>query len=581
MSKKIIALVITVCTLLSLLAPSVLAADPQQQTKSSSNVNAEIAYVYDDREAIISMTFDDGYYNVAQTLQALFEEYDLYGSLMMVARNSIIPETNYHNGKTYACEALWDELFAKGRLEPQDHSGSHKNLKGDGSGPEITEEFLKSEMDDSIAQLEEYFPDYDYLSFAIPYGSMSDEAYEHATDLYYALRTTMHGVQTLDPDYSTNYGSWYKMRSPSMYRNGTEFERQYATIKGDIDAVVEQNGWYLPIIHKVGDFDPSLNWETELPLETARAVFSYISDLNKAGTVWVTTYSNAIKYVRERQNSRVYAREENGEIYVKVVMNEYAPDGKALPLDVFNHPLTVKVEVPSSYATVYYTSGGVEQSATSYYEDGKNYVKLNVIPDGSDVKVRLSNAHVLGNATHYDDASHVKSCIECGTPVQEPHNFEVTDIITPATCKADGVKECTCADCGHVVEMAIPKNNNAHDFSVETTNYRAEKANCQHGTLYYYICAHCSMKGTTTFEKGDPEEHNFGNKWDKIEQPTETEDGYRERTCRNDGCDAVEREILPKTGSVVVEDQGFFAKIFSWIGNIFTSFFDWIKGIFS
>ncbi len=580
--KKIIAMIITACTLLSLFATASFAAAPEKETKASTDINATITNVYDDRDSIISMTFDDGYYNVALTLQALFEEYDLYGSLMMISTRSIVDESAYQNGKLYASEKVWNELFDKGRLEPQDHSSEHLRLVGDETSIDVTPAILKSEMDDSKARLEGYFPEYDFLSYAIPYGNMTSDAYAHATDVYYAIRTTMYGVQTLDPDYSTNYGSWYAMRSPSMYRNGTDFDTQWATIKGDIDAVVEQKGWYLPIVHKVGDFDADSGWNSELPLATARVMFQYISDLRDEGKVWVTTYSNAIKYVRERQNSTVSAWENNGEMFVKVVMNDTAPDGKYLDPNVFNHPLTVKVEVPSTYGTVYYTTGGVEYSASSYFEDGKNYVKLNIIPDGSDVKVRLSNAHTFGDAVQNNDASHIRTCTECGTPVMEAHKWEVTDIITPATCTTDGLKECTCTDCGHVTEMVIGKNNDSHDFSVETTYYRAEKANCQHGDLYYYICSHCNMKGTTTFEKGEPEDHDFGNKWDKMVPATEDEDGYRERTCRNEGCDEVEREILPKTGGDKAnESQGFFAKIFSWIGGLFTSFFDWIKGLFS
>ena len=580
--KKIIAMIITACTLLSLFATASFAAAPEKETKASTDINATITNVYDDRDSIISMTFDDGYYNVALTLQQLFEEYDLYGSLMMISTRSIVDESAYQNGKLYASEKVWNELFDKGRLEPQDHSSQHLRLVGDDTSVDVTPAVLKSEMDDSKARLEGYFPEYDFLSYAIPYGNMTGDAYAHATDVYYAIRTTASGVQTLDPDYSTSYGSWYKMRSPSMYRNGTDFDTQWATIKGDIDAVVAEKGWYLPIVHKVGDFDADLGWNSELPLATARVMFQYISDLNKEGKVWVTTYSNAIKYVRERQNSHVYAREENGEMYVKVVMNEYAPDGKYLDPDVFNHPLTVKVEVPSTYGTVYYTTGGTEYSATPYFEDDKSYVKLNIVPDGTDVKVRLSNSHTFGEAMQNDDKSHVRTCTECGTNVREAHNWEVTEIITPATCTTDGLKECTCTDCGQVTEIVIGKNNDSHDFSVETTYYRAEKANCQHGDLYYYICAHCNMKGTTTFEKGEPKEHDFGNKWDKMVPATEDEDGYRERSCKNDGCDEVEREILPKTGGDKEnESQGFFAKIFSWIGDLFTSFFDWIKGLFS
>lgn len=548
--KRIITLIITACLLLSVFATAALAAAPKQAERT--DVNATITDVYDDRDAIISMTFDDGYYNVALTLQELFEEYDLYGSLMMISNRSIVDETAYQNGKLYASAAKWNELFDKGRLEPQNHSANHDRITGDENNSlPATEDRLKTEFSDSKEDLEGYFPEYDFLTYAIPYGNMVSEAYEYGSEIYYAMRTTMPGVQTLNPGYSMSYGSWNKMISPSMYRNGTEFETQWATIKSDIDAVVEQKGWYLPIVHKVGEYADDSTWTTELPLETAHTVFSYISNLNKEGLVWVTTYSNAVKYVRERQNSNVYAWEENGEMFVKVVMDQYTEDDKYLDPTVFNHPLTVKIEVPSTYGTVYYTTGGREYSSTAYFEDGKTYVKLNIVPDGSDVKVRLSNAHVFGEAVQNNDKSHIKTCTECGTPVEEGHKLELTKVITQVTCKSDGLEEYTCTECGYVTELVVTKNNNAHSFTAKTESviYRKEEANCQHGTIYYYACEYCSLKGTTTYESGNPKDHNFGNKWDKMVPATETEDGYRERTCKNDGCDEVEREVLPKTGN--------------------------------
>ena len=533
MLKRIIAVIVFACTFLTLLVPVSFAQD-----ESAAPVSAEIEEVYGGRDGIISMTFDDGYYETALLLQDLFEQYDLYGSLMLIANRTKLTGTD----STYGSVEGLSAIFEKGRLEPQNHSSDHIRLADDGEPEYQTEEVYKSEMLDSKAKLEGYFPDYDFLSYAIPYGSMSDASHEYGNPIYYALRTTRVGVQSLNPDFSNDYGSWNKMYSPGVmqpqYRDDPD--AQWTWIKQCIDNAV--NGWYVPIIHRVGDVE-----STDLPLAVAHKMFSYISDLDTEGKVWVTTYSNAIKYVRERQNSYAQAWEEDGSIYLKVSMSEYTEDNKPLPLDVFNHPLTVKVNVPSNYNTVRYTVNGKEYFADSFSEGDKNYVYINAIPDGSEIKLRIDSTHTYGEWTKYDETYHERACTDCGVLDYDSHNWDEGTFIEEPSCTEEGVKLCTCVDCGETTERVAEKNDN-HSFTVKkTTNmYKAEDANCQHGDIYYYSCA-CGKKGTKTFESGDKEEHDFG-KWKYVKQATETEDGYKERVCEY-GCGETEREIIPKTGT--------------------------------
>ncbi|MBQ8688877.1 MAG: polysaccharide deacetylase family protein [Clostridia bacterium] len=540
MAKKIIALIVFACTLLTLLVPVSFAADES----STTPISAEIAEVYGGRDGMISMTFDDGYYETAVLLQELFEQYDLYGSLMLITQYTKLTGTGSQYGSVEGLSAL----FEQGRLEPQNHSYSHTRLDSTGDPNDQTEAVFEREMLDSKTTLEEYFPDYDFISFAIPYGSMTDAAHQYGNPIYYALRTTGIGVQSLDPGFSNSYGSWNKMYSPGVmqpqYREDPD--AQWTWIKKCIDDAA--NSWYLPIIHRVGDVE-----NTDLPLEVAHKMFSYISDLQTEGKVWVTTYSNAIKYVRERQNSYAQAWEEDGVIHLRVTMNEYTEDNKPLPLDVFNHPLTVKVNVPSSYGTVRYTIDGVEHTAKAFSEGDENYVYVNVRPDGSDIKLRIDSTHTYGEWTKHDADYHERVCTDCGVLNYGAHNWDEGTVVEEATCMDEGLKICTCLDCGETSERTVDTNDN-HSFTVErkTAAYRAEEANCQHGDIYYYSCA-CGEKGTETFESGKKEEHEFG-KWKYPKPATETEDGYKERVCEY-GCGEFEREVIPKTGTSDTEPK--------------------------
>ena len=56
-------------------------------------------------------------------------------------------------------------------------------------------------------------------------------------------------------------------------------------------------------------------------------------------------------------------------------------------------------------------------------------------------------------------------CKFCGLVIKEAagHNWEVTDIIKPATCADEGLRSSTCKICGENITEAIPKSNE-HNF---------------------------------------------------------------------------------------------------------------------
>ena len=295
------------------------------------------------------------------------------------------------------------DLFATGRLEPQSHSSTHISLK-DGDVPLNQQtEIYQTEIADSKTALESFFPDNDIITFAIPYGIMEDAAFDYAAEHYYAVRTTLYGVQTLDPDFSREYGSWSKMYSPVTYYGSDTPEKQWEWIKTSIDNAA--NGWYIPITHRVGDSE-----NADLTYEMADRMFEYIASLRDEGKVWVTTYSEAVKYVRERQNSSARAYVGNGSIYVEVSMSDVTADGLPLTADVFNTPLTVKVEVPAEYGDIYYTTAEKEYLAQPFSDGSKNYVYVNVVPNAGPVRLRVNSEHSFGDWGAFDDELHKRIC---------------------------------------------------------------------------------------------------------------------------------------------------------------------------
>ena len=523
--KKYICILLVTLTLFALVPTSVFA-----DTVAKDAMNAEIMTVYGGADGIISMTFDDGHYDTMLVLDELFTKYDLKASIMMIGEKSTTNPGKYQ------------EIFDGGRLEPQSHSMSHVKLTDEEVPFDQQAAVFNYEIAESRTVISALFPKDDIITFAIPYGGMSDAAYDVAAEHYYAIRTTRYGVQSLDPGFSREYGSWSMMYSPATYQSSFDYAedpaaKQWEWIKTAIDNAA--GGWYIPITHRVGDVE-----ETDLTYAMADKMFAYIAGLRDEGKVWVTTYSEAVKYVRERQNSTARAYIEGGSIYVEVSMTDVTADGLALDADVFNTPLTVRVEVPSEYGTIYYTTAEREYVAEPFSDGSKNYVYVNVAPNSGPVELRVSSTHSFGEWNKYTEELHKRNCTDCGLADFGEHVWDEGEITKAPTHLKVGSKICNCIYCKEDTTQTVKKTDD-HTFSekVESMQFKASSPTCTTGALYYYSCR-CGAAGTETYEVGEPLGHNFSD-WRIDVKATATTDGRSVREC---DCGEVEYNVIPATG---------------------------------
>ena len=339
-----------------------------QDTKTK--VNAQIDTVYGGRGGIVTLTFDDGRVDTSTLVNQLMKEYELTGTLMLIGKNV---EKNM---------SLWNEIFADGRLIPQNHSMNHIGLRPsvEAEVPNLTEENYQIEIVDSKAFFENIFPEYDMITYAIANGSWSDGAAEVAVGEYYMIRSSYGGLQSLDPGYTLNKnGNWSSIKCISI--DTTKRPEQLAELKSQVDQAT-QGQWMCTLTHRVGDID-----NTELTESEARELFAYISAYEKSGLLWVTDTVSATKYIRERQNTTVSATKSGNAITLCSTIASQTPDGLALDNKVFNHPLTVKVELDGSFENAFYTVGGIQKEAEVFTEGGKRYARVEIIPGGEDVVI--------------------------------------------------------------------------------------------------------------------------------------------------------------------------------------------------
>ena len=375
--------------------------------------SASILPAKDGAKGILTLTYDDGIYSTGVWVDQMNKKYDLKGSFMLVPNWG-----DSHPNFTYAAGSVskWKNLFAEGTLEPESHSMTHTMLPSNSFWDDETrlscyQENYQYELVQARDTIEStfgtpclcYAPANNTLSNKSlrsdgngnllkdatgSYIEVSDGGAEKvAAKTYYAIRRGNRTfVQTLDPPTGTDVGCWHNLAIKAFKDSDS---KETSVRCGWIDSAVQNGTWLIIMCHGIkgsGASDAG-----DLTTTEAEEFFSYASRYVQSGELWCATFGEATKYIREKQNTTVSERYSNGTVYVDVKINRTAADGKNLPENVFNYPLTVEVRVPTGWQSVGYGDRGVHATASVYTgEDGFSYAMLNLTPDADGVTVTVA-----------------------------------------------------------------------------------------------------------------------------------------------------------------------------------------------
>ena len=335
--------------------------------------------------AIANLTFDDGLKRTSVVLDELFGKYGAVGTLMLC--------THAINDET---APFWRDLFAKGNLAPDSHSMWHKYLTS--SHPEnLTEEIITEEIEGSYEVLKKYFPEFDCLTFGIPYSSYVPEAFAHLFRSAYAVRGGLcvlayeacrGKMQTLDPKPGSNApGGWYMPYGMRIMNEKAQVAKGYEYLTVDnfiayLDKCVRDRGWFITGTHGVVEGE-----NLDIRPEDLERVLARMKEYIDRGELWAPSFSDAVKYVRERQNSEATVTEEDGVFKVNLTMRDFTEDGLPLSLEIFNMPLTVRVNLDADWEGVTYTQGDVTATVPAFVETGVKFAYLELLPNGGEATV--------------------------------------------------------------------------------------------------------------------------------------------------------------------------------------------------
>ena len=174
------------------------------------------------------------------------------------------------------------------------------------------------------------------------------------------------------------YGSWQQLNfyNTGAYSTTDTMDPADAYFNTLLDVAVLRHAWATVIFHDI----------------TNPTGFGKILDQILTKDVWVDTYGNISRYMKERLFSQIQVVNDTAaEIRLRIVLNASLCPG------IYNVPLTLRSIVPDSWPQVRFQQGGNTQTLTPVTEGSDTVVYYNAVPNGGDV--------LLTDARHWESGS--------------------------------------------------------------------------------------------------------------------------------------------------------------------------------
>ncbi len=273
-------------------------------------------------------------------------------------------------GKTYNVQPkdpitnarfTWEDLkiYAENGHEFANHTISHPHLSVMDKANILYEtEACKSDLESNLG--------FDHtLTIEAPYGIHDDRVMEILYPSFPFLRNRapedyfqeiLRNSGTPPGNTGKEYIHW--QRGPL---SGTP----YSQMTSWVDTSLKYNVWLVLVFHGI----EGIGWEA-LSEETIRNYFNHLK--SKEQDIWIATYRDAYKYIRERMNSTVKQEVLKGKITVSLNTD--------LDPTIYNYPLTLKTFVPNNWKKVKLSQGDRTQELKPQVEKEHAFVLYNTRP---------------------------------------------------------------------------------------------------------------------------------------------------------------------------------------------------------
>lgn len=258
----------------------------------------------------------------------------------------------------------WDDFrkdAAKG-YEIASHSITHATMPG------MDEANIKYELEKSKEEiLNQMGPKYTF-SAEVPYGYENQRVMQIAYKIYPALRNRMPEPFLKEIDRASRKTPSPNDKDYVQWQRGATTKTPLPLMKSWVDTAYDRKDtWLVLVFHGID----GMGYEA-LPSTLLDEYFQYIK--NKQDKLWVATFGDATRYMREREASKVNSDEKTGKITVTLT--------HSLDKSMYYLPLTLKTYLPAGWKAVKVQQGKHIHSVTAKTDDKGSYVLYQAEPNG-------------------------------------------------------------------------------------------------------------------------------------------------------------------------------------------------------
>ena len=241
------------------------------------------------------------------------------------------------------------------------HSITHATMPG------LDEANIRYELEKSKEEIRKHLGEKYTFSAEVPYGYEDERVMQIAYRIYPALRNRMPESFLKEIDRASHAMPHPAGRDYVQWQRGPLHNTPLSLMKSWVDtAAANKDTWLVLVFHGID----SLGWEWT-PIPKLEEYFRYI--VGKEDQVWVATFGDVTRYMREREHAKVNLSMKNGAIRVSV--------GCTLDSGMYDLPLTLKTYVPAAWATVTVTKGAEKERAVMHHDAGGAYVLYQLKPN--------------------------------------------------------------------------------------------------------------------------------------------------------------------------------------------------------
>ncbi|TSD63020.1 polysaccharide deacetylase family protein [Inquilinus sp. KBS0705] len=292
------------------------------------------------------------------------EAYKVIDELYQKVRNGDFKPGEYHNPEyNDAHGTTWADIrrYAKQGHEFASHMITHPRL-AILDEPNMLYE-LKMSREEIRNQLGEQYT----FSGEGPFGTENERVMQYAYKVYPALRNRMPEPWLKEISRSDKSNPGNTDKEYIQFQRGATTKTPLPIMKAWVDTTANKdNTWLVLTIHGV----EGIGWEA-LPKEELNEYFSYIQA--RQNKLWIATFANVTKYMRQRQSSKVRTWHKHNQITVRL--------SSPLSAKMYNVPLTLKTYVPLNWRYVRVIQGGKTVTVTVTKAAGTAYIIYKARPN--------------------------------------------------------------------------------------------------------------------------------------------------------------------------------------------------------